>query len=58
MAMNWGGPDVRLCMHEDAERYGNGDYCVYFCEDDVNQVFYVGSGKNYRLRKLNPTIER
>lgn len=49
MAMNWDSPNVRLCMHEDAERYGNGDYCVYFWEDDVNQVFYVGSGKNYRF---------
>lgn len=49
MSMNWDSPNVRLCMHEDAERYGGGDYCVYFWEDDANQVFYVGSGKNYRF---------
>ena len=49
MAMNWDSYNVRLCMHEAAERYGNGDYCVYLWEDDRGEVFYVGSGKNYRF---------
>lgn len=48
MAMNWNSPNVRASMHECAERYGDGDYCVYLWEDNRREVFYVGSGKNYR----------
>ena len=51
--IDWDSFYVRSCRHEDAERYGDGLYCVYFWEDDDCNVFYVGSGKGYRFNSVN-----
>lgn len=51
--IDWGSSYVRSCRHEDAERYGDGMYCVYFWEDEDFEVFYVGSGKGYRFNSVN-----
>ena len=57
--MNWQAYSARTAMHEDAECYGDGDYCVYFWADRTGDVFYVGSGKYYRFQqateKCRPT---
>lgn len=50
--INWNGYNVRKCMHKDAERYGDGEYCVYFWQDKYANVFYVGSGKGYRYNNI------
>lgn len=43
-------------IREDAECYGDGDYCVYFWQiDDTGEVFYVGSGKKGRYHKTTPS---
>lgn len=48
--MNWNAYSARSAMHEESECYGDGDYCVYFWEDSIGNVFYVGSGKYYRFQ--------
>lgn len=50
--INWDSRYVRSCRHEVVEKYGDGAHCVYFWEDDNNEVFYVGSGKGYRFNNL------
>jgi hypothetical protein len=49
--INWDSSYVRSCLHEESERYGEGDYCVYFWQDRWGDVFYVGSGKGYRFNQ-------
>lgn len=52
--IRWDSWYVKKCMHEDAIKYGDGDHCVYFWEeDDTHEVFYVGSGKGYRFNSVN-----
>lgn len=47
--MKWESYYIRSCLHENSERYGDGEYCVYFWQDRIGDVFYVGSGKGYRF---------
>ena len=51
--IRWDSAYVRSCIHEDADCYGDGLYCVYFWEDENHDVFYVGSGKGYRFNSVN-----
>lgn len=51
--IDWDSAYVRSCRHENAERYGDGMYCVYFWEDEYGDVFYVGSGKGYRFNSIS-----
>lgn len=51
--INWNSPYVKSCFHEQAECYGDGEYCVYFWQDWIGDVFYVGSGKGYRFNDVN-----
>lgn len=50
-AMNWDAYDAYSARHELAERYGDGEYCVYFWENRFGEPFYVGSGKYYRFQQ-------
>lgn len=50
--MNWYAYSARNAMHEESECYGDGDQCVYFWEDSLGDVFYVGSGKYYRFQNV------
>lgn len=47
--MKWNTYYIRSCLHENSERYGDGEYCVYFWQYRMGDVFYVGSGKGYRF---------
>lgn len=52
--ISWNAPLVRCSLHEDATRYGDGEYCVYFWQiDRTCEVFYVGCGKGYRFNDIN-----
>lgn len=52
--INWNCAGVVECLHDDAEKYGDDEYCVYFWQDRMGDVFYVGSGKGYRFKSANP----
>ena len=53
--MNWDSWYVSRCKHPLAERFGDGDYCVYLWEEtESGDVFYVGSGRGYRFNSVNP----
>ena len=54
--ISWDSAYVRSCMHESAERYSGGLYCVYIWCDSFNDVFYVGSGKGYRFHYANDKV--
>lgn len=56
--IDWDSSYVRSCRHEGAERYGDGEYCVYFWEDTSHEVFYVGSGRGYRFNSVNEKARR
>lgn len=54
--IRWDSWYVQQCMHEDVIKYGDGEHCVYFWEeDDTHEVFYVGSGKGYRFNCTTET---
>lgn len=48
-SVNWNSDYVQSCLHANSEKCGDGEYCVYFWQDRIGDVFYVGSGKGYRF---------
>jgi hypothetical protein len=40
-------------IHPMAESYGSGEHYVYIWTDNFGDVFYVGSGKEYRYKSVN-----
>lgn len=47
--MNWNAASIQRFLHENAQRYGDNPYSVYFWQKSDGQVFYVGMGKYYRF---------
>jgi hypothetical protein len=52
--INWKSPRVKRHMIPNAKCYGDGEYCVYYWQDRLNDdIFYVGCGKGYRFSDTN-----